>query len=271
MAFKAARGAVERIERRLDGRRAAAAHGHDKRRGGVPAGGQHTAGGEGFLHRRGARDLAVAALGERLAGGVEVDDQFVVHPVDENGGAVRLAAGIGAAAALVADAVDDRILGGERRHAGVAHGFIAHHAVHHEIPVGIDQVLPVDRIDVVIEVAQVAARGPQQRHQHAVGRAQLEVEGHHVAHAAAHHHGVLGGVDDLITETHQLRSRERRETARAGDDQGIGVFPDIHVEALPVPVRTIPADKANKKRTFTRKNAKAQRGTGQLCAFAPLR
>ncbi len=137
MAFKAARGAVDRVERRLDGGRPAAAHRHDKRRVAVPSGGQHTAGGEGFLHRRDARIFTVAALGERFAGGVDVDDQLAVYPVDEDGGTVCFATGIGAAATLVADAIDDRVFGGERWHAGVAHGFIAHHAVDREVAVDV--------------------------------------------------------------------------------------------------------------------------------------
>jgi hypothetical protein len=70
----------ERDHRRLDHDRAAAAHRVEERLAGLPARERHDPGGEVFLQWRLARVSAIAAAVERLAGGVEVeDDGFLVE------------------------------------------------------------------------------------------------------------------------------------------------------------------------------------------------
>ena len=98
--------AVHRHQRRLDRRRAAAAHRREERISPVPLHSHDAGGRECFLHRRGTGNAAVAALRKRLAGRVKVDDRLILLPVDENSCPAVLAAGVGTSLALLAHPVD---------------------------------------------------------------------------------------------------------------------------------------------------------------------
>ena len=221
VALQKSRRAVDGHHRRLDGGRARAAHRGDERRFFVPAERHDAGGGQRFLHGGGAGDLAVAAFGERLSRSVEIDDDLVALPVDEDGRADVGAAGVGAALALVAHAVGNGVFGVERGEPRVAHRLVVDDRGDAKIAVGVEVVLPVDGVDEFVEVADVAAVGPQERHQYAMGGAELQIEAHHVADVAAHHHRVFGNFDRLVAELLHLRGREPGKPLGAAEDDGV--------------------------------------------------
>ncbi len=64
---------------------------------------------QGFLHRRGQRNLAVPAQRKAITGGVDINHRLIIAPVYVNDGLVFIWTGIRPDTALFPDAVDDGV------------------------------------------------------------------------------------------------------------------------------------------------------------------
>src|SRR5512147_1586516 len=101
---------VQADERRLNGERAAAAHGIDEVSVSVPASRKDNGGGKRLLHGRRKRDLTVPAPGKWLSRCIKVDGTLLILPVEMHYGPVPFRTRIGPSSPLLLDPVHNGIL-----------------------------------------------------------------------------------------------------------------------------------------------------------------
>jgi len=193
-------GAAAGDEGGFDGEGAGAAHGVYEGLGAVVAGGEEDGGGEGFLHGGRVRHATVAAVGEALAAGVEVEPGAVFFPeeVDDDFGAVGAAVGTGSSAFL--DAIDDGVFYDEVGVHGVVDGGVIDIGIDGEGGVVGDEFFPGEGMGVGVEGFGGGAAEAFEQPEDEEGGAEVEIEGHAIGEGGADADADMVFLLDVVAE-----------------------------------------------------------------------
>ncbi len=220
---QAAGGPAHGDEGTFDGQGAAAAHGIDQWPGAAPRGMQQAGCGQRLVHGRLARMQAIAAAGQRFARGVGVYLRLALEPVQVQDHAGAVGPAVGPLPAYLIHAVHDGVLDPERGEAGIVDGGHIHAGGDAQVAVGIDKIFPrLFNQGRVQAVRRGGGSGPQLQ-QHALGRAQLEIQGQGVGKGAGY--GERGFLQHAGRKAQfaQFRLQYRGGSAGAGYNDGAGL------------------------------------------------
>jgi hypothetical protein len=215
--------AIRGHQRRLDGQRARAAHEIDERRARAPKArpiGEHQDGRrQVLLERRGGLARAPASTVQALAREIDADRRVVVFDVHVDPHARPRHVDRRARAGLVAQPVDDRVLGLERAEARVLE--VRAHAgeVDRQGRLGSEVLAPRDRAHALIERLRVGGGEAGERQQHAVGHARPETDAIGGLEVTAARHARAPLLDGRRAQRPQLGAHQRLERSRGCDEQ----------------------------------------------------